>query len=203
MTLVARQSVIEHYIRYDARKKGLAIPLDLSTWNWSSADDLDKRLHAAGFKCGIIAGYIWWKPVELGRSDLSRCAVYQGVFPGLPRMLAQLRGLEAFKTWKPPWETEWYDLLERSGDYPCDWPLILRPAVKCEAPATWYLEDGSGRATCFFRRLVQSSDDTRKAFGYLGVVPDQESTFMCQKFPSLLNHATGAALPKGGADREP
>ena len=32
--------------------------------------------------------------------------------------------------------------------------MILRPAVKAESPAKWYVEDGSGRAVCFFRRLI-------------------------------------------------
>ena len=156
MALVARQSVIEQYVRYDARKKHVSIPPDFCAWNWSSADDLDRRLEEAGFKKGIISGYLRWKPVELGLSDLSRCAVDDKVFPGLSRALGQLRGLKDFETWKPDRDVEWFDPLERSEDYPRDWPLILRPAVKCESPATWYLEDGSGRGICFFRRLVHS-----------------------------------------------
>lgn len=191
MELIARRSVIEHYVRYDGRKKrepGTPMP-DCSEWNWSSADDLDRRLEEAGFKKGIISGYVLWKPIELGLSELSRCAIVtMKCFHGLPRVLGQLRGLKEFETWKPDRDVEWFDPLERGEDYPRDWPLILRPAVKCEAPATWNLEDGSGRGICFFRRLVHSSDYTRKAFGYLGVAPDKESTFMRHTFPTLLDH---------------
>lgn len=192
MELVSRQSVIEQYVRYDARKKHGSIPPDFCAWDWSSADDLDRRLAAAGFKFGIISGYLWWKPIELGLSDLSRCAIVAGIFPGLPRVLGQLPGLGAFETWRPNHDVEWFVPLERAEDYPHDWPLVLRPAVACETPATWYLEDGSGRGICFFRRLVHFSDYIRKALGYLGVVPDQESTFMREKFPSLLDRPSGA-----------
>ena len=67
------------------------------------------------------------------------------MFPGLPRVLSQLSRLSEFETWKPDREVEWFEQLERGGDYPREWPLILRPAVTGEFPAKWYVEDGSGR----------------------------------------------------------
>ena len=48
------------------------------------------------------------------------------------------------------------------------------------------IKDGSGRAICFFSRLIRTSDDTSRAHGYLGVRPDAGSTFMRTKFPELL-----------------
>jgi hypothetical protein len=81
--LVPRRHVIEQYIHYDSRKKGVAIPGNINEWDWSSADDLDRRLHSAGFKNGIIAGYTLWRGVSLGQSDLADCAVEIHIFPGL------------------------------------------------------------------------------------------------------------------------
>ena len=108
------------------------------------------------------------------------------MFPGLPRVLSQLSRLSEFETWKPDREVEWFEQLERGGDYPREWPLILRPAVTGEFPAKWYVEDGSGRATCFFRRLLRSSDYSRRGCGYLGVCPDRDSAFMRTHFSTLL-----------------
>src|SRR5438034_5581404 len=184
--LVPRKLVVEKYIRYDARKKKGVVPTDMTDWDWSSADDLDRRLDSAGFKTGIIAGYTFWKPISLPQSDLANCAVEIAIFPGLPRALGQLVGLPQFETWKPPGNKEWFQRLNGGGDYPKEWPLILRPAVRIEHPAKWYVEDGSGRAICFFRRLIRTSDDTSRAHGYLGVRPDAGSTFMRTKFPELL-----------------
>jgi len=83
-------------------------------------------------------------------------------------------------------EVEWFEQLERGDGYPREWPLC--PAVACESPAKWYLEHGSGRATCFFRRLLRSSDHTSRAFGHLGVRPDPDSTFMREQFSTLLSN---------------
>src|SRR5437870_1716569 len=98
--LVPRQFVIEEYVRYDARKKKGVVPPDMRAWDWSSADDLDRRLRAAGFKSGIIAGYTFWKCIELDCANLSNCAVYAGMFRGLPRVLGQL-SLSQVEAWKP------------------------------------------------------------------------------------------------------
>lgn len=185
--LISRRSVIEQYIQYDARKKNIPVPPDMEEWDWSSADDLDRRLKDAHFKKGIIAGYTFWQLIELNRSDLAGCAVKIGIFPGLPRALGKLVGLPDFEAWKPHRETEWFERLNRGGDCPKEWPLILRPAVRSEYPANWYVEDGSGRAVCFFSRLMRASNDSSRAYGYLGVTPDGKSTFMRDKFPELLS----------------
>ena len=156
-------------------------------WDWSSADDLDRKLGAAGFKTGIIAGYTFWKPIELDSRDLANCAIFTGLFPDLPRVLSQLSRLPEFETWKLNGAKEWFERLDGGGEYPKDWLLILRPGVRSEYPAKWYVEDGSGRAVCFFRRLIRTSDNTSRAYGYLGVTPDRDSSFMRDNFPELLS----------------
>ena len=183
--LIPRRAVIEEYVRYDARKKKLVVPADMADWDWSSADDLDRRLRSAKFKPGIIAGYTDWKRVELAYRELANCAICNGIFPGVTRVLGQLT-LSGLENWKPDRDVEWFEPLERGPDYPTEWPMILRPAVKSESPAMWYVEDGSGRAICFFRRLVRTADYTSRAFGYLGIAPDANSTFMKDNFRGLL-----------------
>jgi hypothetical protein len=185
--LVERRFVIEQYVRYDAPKKNRAIPANMDEWDWSSADDLDRRLKASGFKHGIISGYAFWKTVAPSRSDLADCAVEAKIFPHLPRPLGQSDGTPEFEQWKPDRNTEWFEPLERGEEYPTDWPLIIRPAVLREYPAKYYVEDGSGRAVCFFRRLVRTSNYTSRAYGHLGMIPDKTSTFIRKTFPELLS----------------
>jgi hypothetical protein len=179
--LVERRFVIEQYVRYDARKKGKTAPEDMDQWDWSSADDLDRHLKAADFKPRVLPGYISWEPIELNQAELAKCAIVNSIFPGLPQVLGKLRNTVDFQEWHPG-RKEWFEHLEKGGQYPSEWPLILRPAVKSESPAKWYVEDGSGRALCFYRRLVRSADDASRAFGYLGIRPDPASTFMQTHF---------------------
>src|SRR5947209_4363598 len=108
MKLIPRRWVIEEYVRYDAQKKSRTIP-DFATWDWNSADNLDQRLTEAGFKSGIVAGFLWWKPIELGHFALSQCAIFGDVFPNLPRTLGQLSDSEAFRAWRPDREVEWFE----------------------------------------------------------------------------------------------
>lgn len=184
--MVTRRDVVESYVRYDARKKGGAVPSDISEWDWSHADAIDQNLRLNGFKFGILAGYEMWRPVNFGVSELRDCAIVADIFPNLPRVLGQLVNLELFENWKPDRHVEWLDSLRGDAPYPSEWPLILRPSVRSERPAKWYLEDGSGRGICFFRRLVRAGDDRSTAFGYLGSQPDSRSTFMRQNFSELL-----------------
>ncbi len=187
MTLLPRRFVVEEFIRYNSRKKDRLPPADLDSWDWENADEIDKRLAQGGYKSGIIAGYISWHGLELGQAEFAKCAVVDSIFPqGCPRVLGQLVGSKEFESWKPDRPTEWYELIENGNPYPGEWPFILRPAVESEYPAIWYIEDGSGRGTCLFRRLIHTNDHTSKAPGYLGIVPDANSSFMQEKFPSLL-----------------
>ena len=65
-------------------------------------------------------------------------------------------------------------------------PFLLRPALRSEWPASWYVEDGSGRAVA----LVANQDRFGSqvvAIGYLGSKPDQKSEFMQREpFRQLL-----------------
>jgi hypothetical protein len=85
-------------------------------------------------------------------------------------VLGELGGLPQFAIWQPDHPKEWFEYLDRGGNYPPEWPLILRPAVTSERPAECYIEDGSGRAICFFRRLFRTRDYTSRAYGHVGVI---------------------------------
>jgi hypothetical protein len=58
--------------------------------------------------------------------------------------------------------------------------------VRSEAPAKWYVEDGSGRAICYLRRLLNYSKEKGKAKAYIGEKIDQNSHFMRKHFNELL-----------------
>jgi hypothetical protein len=194
MKYLNRKDVITAYVNYDARKKNNPIPKNLADWPWSDPNALDFELSRCKlFKHGIITGYKTWQEVQLSRLDLLNCAVVNDMFRDfhspsehLPRVLNKLIHHPVFRQWKPDRPTEWYEWLESGKPFPDDWPLILRPAVRSEAPAKWYIEDGSGRAVCFLRRLCNHPEENGTAVGYLGVEPDFGSKFMQQRFRELL-----------------
>ena len=181
---ISRQRVIETYVRYDAKKKNKP-PIDFEHWNWDDANSLDEKLQAAGYKFGVISGYIIWNLVQLSYDDLGECAIVNCIFKGLPQTLGELTNFPAFDNWKPDKPPEWFETLEAGGNFPKEWAMILRPSVACEKPAKWYVEDGSGRAICFFRYLVRQKDQGRSAFGYLGIEIDPSSNFMKNTFGEL------------------
>ena len=185
-SFIARREVIEAYVIYDASKKQKAVPTDMAKWPWLDANALDNSLAAQGFKHGILAGFAKWKSIELSRSDLMNCAIVNGIFPNLPQTLSILTQHEEFQNWRPNRTTGWFQRFEKGHAEISDWPLILRPAVKSEAPAKWYIEDGSGRAICFLRWLLRHPESDAKAWGYLGVDSDKNSIFMQKHFPQLL-----------------
>ena len=195
MKCLTRKDLITAYLSYDARKKNNPIPKNIADWPWSDPNALDLELKRHGFKPGVIAGYKTWQEVQLSRECLLDCAVVKNMFhdfqlpsENLPRALNELIHHRVFHQWKPNQPTEWYEWLESGNPFPDDWPLILRPAKKSEAPAKYYVEDGSGRAVCFLRRLVNHPKENGVAMGYLGVEPDSESRFMSgPEFRELLN----------------
>ena len=65
-------------------------------------------------------------------------------------------------------------------------PMLLRPAVRGESPAYWYIEDGSARATTFVTNQHLFTPSQTLAIGYLGNQPDVHSSFMQNKFRELL-----------------
>ena len=131
---VTRRTVIEAYLSYDAPKKGKAIPA-VDTWDWDDPNALDDALRKAGFKCGILPGYLEWRGVLLTVEDLRSCAIVDTVSVGGPRDLRALERLGRVKG--PPERRSWSGKVTTGGIFGQDEPMILRPAVASEAPATW------------------------------------------------------------------
>jgi hypothetical protein len=83
-------------------------------------------------------------------------------------------------------EGSWSDRIRHGKTLDENEPFLLRPAVKGEGGASWYIEDGAGRAVAFVKNQAQFSPSQTLAVGYLGRKPDSNSTFMQTKFPELL-----------------
>ncbi len=183
---IDRKVVVEFYVDYEARKKKVSPP-DLTGCNWNDPNDIDCRLKAAkDYKHGIISGYKLWNLVEFKLDDLLQSAIVNHIFPCRSQVLGKLVNEEDFKKWKPKGKPEWYDHLESGLCFKREWAMVLRPAVSAENPAKWYIEDGSGRAICFTRRLLNNNDYQSSAFGYLGIEVDRKSTFINNEIPDLL-----------------
>jgi hypothetical protein len=183
---VARRTAIEAYVRYDCGKKGLPVP-DFAQWDWSAADSVDAEMVSARFKSGIPAGYLQWDKVEVTMSDLRDCAVDVAIFArGKPRSLWLLERGDEIVRWKPDRQTTWYESISRGQTLEAFAPLMLRPAERGEAPARWYVEDGSGRAIAFVANNTLFDPSQTLATVYLGTVPDPHSSFMKEKFQELL-----------------
>ena len=184
---LSRREVVKRYVEYDARKKGTLMPADIDEWDWNDPNAIDEKLELNTFKPGVIAGFRQWDLVQLSRDDLLQCAIVNSIeeFAGL-QVLGCLFLHPKFKDWKPVCPKSWYESLETGKPFPPEWAMILRPAVSSESPAKWYIEDGSGRAICFLRRLMRHEDDKSLAYGYLGKNPDHSSKFMQCHFRELL-----------------
>jgi hypothetical protein len=189
--IIERRTVIEAYAKYDCLKKGRQQP-DFAACDWSQADVIDRKMELAGLKTGILAGYRLWDKVEVTMSDLRECAVFADIFPGQPRQL----GLVRLHDWdhkllqylKGSPRPSWYGRIKKGEVLDETAPLMLRPAVRGEFPARWYIEDGSGRAITFLANHALFADTSQTlALGYLGPEPDPCSSFMQRKFPDLLN----------------
>lgn len=189
--LMDRRAVIDEYVRYDSSKKGIPLP-DTSIWDWTSADAIDSALEAAHYKCGIPAGFTEWERVSLTIDDLRECAVVASISSELgceARDLGTLAAEGRLVAWKPrnP-PPPWLSSLEAGTPLSEREPFLLRPAVLSEAPAKWYLEDGSGRATTIISNAERFDPDVLVAYGFLGTVPDPSSGFMSSQFAELLRN---------------
>jgi hypothetical protein len=80
----------------------------------------------------------------------------------------------------------WYDHIKHGEVLDESAPFLLRPVVFGERPAKWYVEDGSGRAVTFVANAEAFAPLGTVAIGYLGTIPDPNSTFMRTHFPELL-----------------
>ena len=182
---VERRRVIEAYARYDCSKKCRALP-DFSTWDWTSPDTIDQALRQADLKCGVLAGYKLWDCVELTIADLRNCAVLYKLFPKDARPLGRVNP-ERLHSWKPDRDAAWYPAIVSGKTLAEAEPLILRPALRTEVLADWYVEDGSGRAITLIANAARFGSSIRVAIAYIGREPDEASSFMQQEqFKELL-----------------
>ncbi len=187
---IERRWVIEAYAQYDCSKKDHPL-LDFPRWDWTKADAIDQELRRACLKSGVLAGYKLWDRVELTVADLRNCAVLAKLFPGDARPLG-LIDPERLRSWRPNRDTGWYPAIVGGTALNEAEPLILRPALSSEAPAEWYVEDGSGRAITLVANAARFSDSMSVAVAYVGQEPDEASSFMRQaQFKELLAQKGG------------
>jgi len=181
-----RRVVIEAYARYDCSKKGRTIP-DFATWDWSQANGIDEAMRRAELKTGVPAGYLLWDKVELTLSDLRDCAVFAEIFPAQPQKLGLIEEAGQLVRWRCDPARPWCQEIISGHTLDEAAPLLLRPAVKSESPASLYIEDGSGRAITLVANQDKFSCSQTLAIGFLGSKPDRSSAFMQQHFRELLN----------------
>lgn len=195
---ISRETVIQTYARYDSSKKGLQTP-DFATWDWSGADMIDREMCHAGLKKGVPAGYVRWDKVQLTISDIRQCAVEGGIFAGQPqRELGLIEHSGGLREWEAKLFQHlkdrgsrlpsWYDQIKQGRALDETAPLLLRPAVRSESPARWYIEDGSGRAITFVASQGLFEPLQIVAIGYLGQELDAHSSFMHAKFAELYSN---------------
>jgi hypothetical protein len=175
---VTREEVIRFYATYDRRKKGQPPVSDIDAWPWADPDGIDRQLAHSGLKKGVLAAYRTWRLVEFSVADLLECAVVNHIFPGEPQALGQLVLRGNLVEWFPIGAPEWWRLLGNGSELDVESALIVRPALKSEAPAKWYLEDGSGRALALLQRILRYGEAGRTAWAYLGHEPDEHSAFI-------------------------
>jgi hypothetical protein len=198
-TAVPRRRVIETYAVYESRKKNKSLP-DLATWDWSSADRLDKQLEFAGLKRGVLSGYVEWCLVALGLTELRACAVVTTISNGGPRDLGSLERVGKLRSWRPRGgDSTWSNQVADGTPFTPETPFILRPATRTEYPGRWYLEDGSGRATAIVANASKYSKVGTVAHGFLGLRPDFNSSFMQTYLPELLKACAQENVLIGGA----
>jgi len=127
-----------------------------------------------------------WALSALTLDDLRECAVVYQAVPGHLRCLGQLEGSPELEAWRPDRPNCWYEWLSAGGVLQQDAPLILRPSVRSEHPAKWYLEDGSGRALAIVQTVSSRTEGQIVVYAYIANIPDRASTFMQSRFVELL-----------------
>ncbi len=175
---MSREEVVTFYAQYDRRKKTQLAPSDLPSWPWDDPAGLDAKLGQNGLKPGVLAAYKAWWLVDLSLADLLECAIVNHIFKGQPQSLSLLVLRGAIETWQPKGKPEWHEPLQRGDAFPHEWAIIIRPSVKSEHPAKWYVEDGAGRVLSLLQRMLGNAECWRVAYGYLGIIPDERSTFV-------------------------
>jgi hypothetical protein len=175
---VTREEVIRFYAAYDRRKKGQPPLSDLNAWPWDDPDGIERKLADSRLKVDVLAAYRTWRLVKFSVADLLECAIVNHIFPREPQALGQLILLGRLAEWLPIGNPEWWQLIGNGSELDVDSALIVRPALKSEGPAKWYLEDGSGRALALLQRILRYGEVGRTAWAYLGQEPDENSAFI-------------------------
>lgn len=176
---VAREDVLRFYVGYDRAKKGQLQLLSLDGWDWSSVEALDRELQVNGLKSGVPAAYRTWALVEMSITDLLTCAIVNHIFPGQPQALGPLVLRGHVGEWSPVGNPAWWQPISSgTSSIPQEWSLLVRPAVRSETPAKWYVEDGSGRVLALLQRALGKGELARTAYAYVGTEPDQRSSFI-------------------------
>jgi hypothetical protein len=175
---IPRREVIEFYARYDrGKKRGAPLP-DFDRWPWEDPDGLDQLLKDNNLKDGVLPAYRTWSFVEIGATDLLECAVESRIFPGESQALSLLVLRGRLSEWTPRGSPSWWQPVS-NGTGPSEREaLILRPSVQSEAPARWYVEDGSGRSIALLLRILRNGELERKAWAYVGHIPDERAKFI-------------------------
>lgn len=143
----------------------------------------------SNLKTGVPAGFELWNEVSLTVDDLRECAVHNVINEKLGtkmRMLGDLDTQGFLQKWQPPSEREWHVSISIGMVSDDIGPMLLRRAVKCEFPAKWYIEDGSGRGTAFVKYGSRFNPTLTVAVGFLGTTIDSGSSFMREHFREFL-----------------
>lgn len=183
---VTRRDVITFYINYDCRKKCIPVIENLDAWTWDDPNAINEQLRNNHLKPGVLSAYSAWQLVQLDYADIRQCAIVNHIFPGQPQTLGQIDQALIEKS-RPNNNPEWWKPLYSGFDIPQEWALILRPTVRSENPARWYVEDGSGRALALFQRILKHHEHWHTASAYIGTIPDENSCFI-QERPELSMH---------------
>jgi hypothetical protein len=179
---VEREEVIRLYAVYDWRKKQKerldSLLASLDGWEWDDPYKIDRQLASSGLKEGVLSAYKTWQHVELGVADLLECAIVNHIFPMEPQVLDRLLLRGKLAEWFPIGNPVWWQQIGNGQELGGESPMILRRALPNEAPAKWYVEDGSGRALALIQRVLRYGEIARTAWAYLGDEPDERSRFM-------------------------
>jgi hypothetical protein len=179
---VTREEVIRAYAKYDRRKKAQSLlPPDIDEWPWDDPGELDSKLRANGLKSGVLAACREWQLAEFSLPDVLECAIYNGIFRGEPQALCQLVLIGKVAGWAPDRKTDWWDAIRGGEELGVDSPMIIRQSVRCEEPAKWYIEDGSGRALALLQRVLRNGEMHRTGWAYVGLEPDICSSFIASR----------------------
>lgn len=178
LATVSRREVIEFYLRSEALKRNKPIPSTFASLDLDDLNGTDHWLRENGFKSGVISGFTQWALVELSVEDIGNIAVVNHIFKG-GRVLKNLKGSRELDDWIPNrnplpiwygplWANVWSD----------DHKIILRPPTPGERSggASLYVEDGSGRSTCYYRTLQRTGAPSRMC-GFIGFDPYPSSEF--------------------------